>query len=81
MRQLYRYSAAFSFSVRCFWAAMEMFSADERRNVLQFATGLSSPPAGGFRNLVGYMGDAVPFTLGELAMPRRGSARWNQVDP
>ena len=48
-----------------------MMSPDERRAVLQFATGLSSPPAGGFRNLVGYMGDAVPFTLGELAMPRR----------
>ena len=64
-------SMAFSFSVRCFWAAMELFSAAERRAVLQFATGLSSPPAGGFRNLVGYMGDAVPFTLGELAAPRR----------
>ena len=59
------------FTVRSFWAAMEMMSPDERRAVLQFATGLSSPPAGGFRNLVGYMGDAVPFTLGELAMPRR----------
>ena len=44
---------------------------EERIKVLQFATGLTSPPAGGFRNLVGYLGDAVPFTLGELAPPGR----------
>ena len=49
---------------------METFTAEERVAVLQFATGLSSTPAGGFRNLVGYMGDAVPFTLGELTWPR-----------
>ena len=59
-----------TFTVWCFWRAMETFTAEERVAVLQFATGLSSAPAGGFRNLVGYMGDAVPFTLGELTWPR-----------
>jgi len=62
---------AFAFSTECFWRAMEEFTREERIKVLQFATGLTSPPAGGFRNLVGYLGDAVPFTLGELAPPGR----------
>ena len=62
---------AFAFSTECFWCAMDEFTVDERIKVLQFATGLTSPPAGGFRNLVGYLGDAVPFTLGELAAPSR----------
>ena len=35
--------------------------------MLQFATGLVSAPAGGFANLVGYAGDASPFTVAELA--------------
>jgi hypothetical protein len=39
--------------------------------VVQFATGLAAVPAGGFKNLVGYMGDAAPFTVGELPPPRR----------
>jgi len=47
---------AFKFNLRRY--TTEMMSPDERRAVLQFATGLSSPPAGGFRNLVGYMGGA-----------------------
>ena len=65
-------SLAVSFSTACFWHAMEhVLSAAERVDALRFATGLSTPPAGGFANLVGYAGDAAPFTVAELASDKR----------
>jgi hypothetical protein len=65
-------SLAVSFSTACFWHAMEhVLSAAERVDTLRFATGLSTPPAGGFANLVGYAGDAAPFTVAELASDKR----------
>ena len=61
-----------SFSARCFWHALErVLTRAERVDVLQFATGLVAPPAGGFANLVGYAGDAAPFTVAELASDTR----------
>jgi E3 ubiquitin-protein ligase HUWE1 len=69
-------SLAAGFSVACFWAALRDLTERERVMVLQFATGLTSPPAGGFRNLVGYMGDAGAFyTLVPIRPRRRGERR------
>jgi hypothetical protein len=60
------------FTARCFWRCVEaIFTDEERLEVVQFATGLAAVPAGGFKNLVGYMGDQAPFTVGELPPPRR----------
>ena len=57
---------------RCFWRCVEaIFTDEERLEVVQFATGLAAVPAGVFKNLVGYMGDQAPFTVGELPPPRR----------
>ena len=65
-------SLAVSFTTACFWHAMEhVLIPAERVEVLRFATGLSTPPAGGFANLVGYAGDAAPFTVAELASDKR----------
>jgi hypothetical protein len=67
---------AVSFSTRCFWHALERVLTDaERVDVLRFATGLSAAPAGGFANLVGYAGDAAPFTVAELASDARDAPR------
>jgi hypothetical protein len=59
--------AAEDLEVRAFWAAMEReLSEKERCDVLAFATGLPFPPAGGFRNLAGYLGDPMLFKLMRL---------------
>lgn len=53
--------------VRAFWAAMEReLTEQERCDVLAFATGLPFPPAGGFKNLAGYLGDPMLFKLMRL---------------
>lgn len=41
-------------------------SERERCDVLAFATGLPFPPAGGFKNLAGYLGDPMLFKLMRL---------------
>jgi hypothetical protein len=65
-------SLAVSFTTACFWHAVEhVLLPAERVEILRFATGLSTPPAGGFANLVGYAGDAAPFTVAELASDKR----------
>ena len=71
--------AAFSqtFTVWCFWRAMETFAAEERVAVLQFATGLSSAPAGGFPKPRGVHGRRRAVHAGrvDVAEVRRTKAR------
>ena len=63
---------AFGFSTQCFWHCLrELLTPQELVGVLQFATGLTSAPAGGFKNLVGYAGDSAPFTIAELTPDKR----------
>ena len=73
--------SADSAEVVAFWGAVERhLTPGERAAMLAFSTGLPSPPAGGFRNLVGYIGDPSPFTLARLPAGRGGTAGGGGAD-
>jgi len=49
---------------RFFWEVVEKdFNAEQRTRLLQFVTGTSRLPAGGFKDLQGVDGKAIPFKL------------------
>uniref|UniRef100_A0A061SF93 HECT-type E3 ubiquitin transferase n=2 Tax=Tetraselmis sp. GSL018 TaxID=582737 RepID=A0A061SF93_9CHLO len=52
--------------VTWFWALVEGFSEAERKALLQFTTGSSNLPVGGFSRLQSGTGTLHPFTLSEL---------------
>ncbi|GMF10791.1 unnamed protein product [Phytophthora lilii] len=49
--------------LRWFWELVRHMQPDYRRRLLQFATGCSRVPIGGFRHLTSHDGQICPFTL------------------
>jgi hypothetical protein len=70
--------------VAAWWDAVGALSAAERARLLQFATGSSRPPAGGFHALTSYDGRPQRFTLAPvpraLAAYPRAHTCFNRVD-
>ena len=50
-------------SVRRFWQAMETYNQAELANILQFCTGTSRLPLGGFRSLESNRGEKAKFCI------------------
>ena len=67
-----------------FWRTVEGFDDEQRTRLLQFVTGTSRLPAGGFKNLIGVDGSTRPFELcgtggDEHALPRSHTC-FNRLD-
>eukprot|EP00121_Abeoforma_whisleri_P015028 Awhi_evm1s13855 len=54
-----------SHTVQLFWEVIKSFSNEQRLQLLQFVTGTSSIPFGGFRNLYGTNGPQL-FTIQKI---------------
>ncbi|KAG5486819.1 hypothetical protein LSCM4_06284 [Leishmania orientalis] len=56
--------------VRWFWEAVSSMSKEDLANLLQFATGSSKVPHGGFGHLEGSNGRSLPFTISRWAVSK-----------
>ncbi|KAG5486166.1 hypothetical protein LSCM1_07284 [Leishmania martiniquensis] len=56
--------------VRWFWEAVGSMSKEDLANLLQFATGSSKVPHGGFGHLEGSNGRSLPFTISRWAVSK-----------
>ncbi|KAG5510890.1 hypothetical protein JKF63_06391 [Porcisia hertigi] len=56
--------------VRWFWEAVGSMSKEDLANLLQFTTGSSKVPHGGFRHLEGSNGRSLPFTISRWAVSK-----------
>ncbi|RLN79089.1 hypothetical protein BBJ28_00006957 [Nothophytophthora sp. Chile5] len=67
--------------VRWFWELVRDMSLEYRRRLLQFGTGCSRVPLGGFRHLTSHDGRICPFTLkGVHSAYIRSHACFNRLD-
>jgi hypothetical protein len=67
--------------LRWFWELVREMHPECRRRLLQFATGCSRVPIGGFRHLTSHDGQICPFTLKGVHSPYiRSHACFNRLD-
>ncbi|KAL4136693.1 hypothetical protein PRIC2_000222 [Phytophthora ramorum] len=67
--------------LRWFWELVRDMNLECRRRLLQFATGCSRVPIGGFRHLTSHDGQICPFTLKGVHSPYiRSHACFNRLD-
>ncbi|GMF33297.1 unnamed protein product [Phytophthora fragariaefolia] len=67
--------------LRWFWELVRDMNPESRRRLLQFATGCSRVPIGGFRHLTSHDGQICPFTLkGVHSAYIRSHACFNRLD-
>lgn len=67
--------------LRWFWELVREMPFEHRRHLLQFATGCSRVPLGGFRHLTSHDGKICPFTLKGVHSPYiRSHACFNRLD-